>query len=79
MNTKVHNKKSKRVKKRYETSLCEKVAKITGCSSRMVRYVLDEKRCQETELAQKILIAAAIIEERENKLLEEIKRVVGLP
>lgn len=56
--------------------LTEKVAHSVGCSSRMVRYILEGKRNQETEMAQKILIAAAVIEERENRLLDEVKRIV---
>lgn len=58
-------------------SFLEKVATMAGCTTRMVRYVLNEKRNQETDTAQRILIAAAIIEERENKLLEEVKQVIN--
>lgn len=84
MNTKVNKinsirpkKTSKRIKKAHEMHFTEKVAHMAGCSTRMVRYVLDEKRNQETATAQRILIAAAIIEEQENKMLEEVKRIVN--
>lgn len=78
MDTKVTKIKTKRVRKNHEMPFTEKVALMAGCSTRMVRYVLDEKRNQETETAQKILLAAAIIEEKENRLIEEIKRIVNL-
>ena len=58
-------------------SFVEKVAYQVGCSTRMVHYVLNEKRNHQTYTAQKILIAAAITEERENKLLQEVRRIVN--
>lgn len=55
----------------------QKIASQVGCSERMVLYVLNGQTSQETATAQKVLLAAAIIAEEENKLLQEVKRLVN--
>lgn len=80
MGTKVQNIKSNRPKRQkafHEMTFIEKVACKAECSTRAVRYVLAGQRGHKTLLANKILLTAAIIEERENKLLKEIIRVVN--
>ena len=55
----------------------QRITSQVGCSERMVLYVLSGQTSQETATAQKRLIAAAVISEEENKLLQEVKRLVN--
>lgn len=77
MKTNLKENKTKRHKKAHELTYSEKIAQQVGCSVSMVQYILAGKRNPETKTGQKILIAAAIIEEEENKLLQEVKRLVN--
>ena len=69
--------KTKRHKKAHELTYHEKIAQQVGCSVSMVQYILAGKRNQETKMGQKILIAAAVIEEEENKLLQAVKLLIS--
>lgn len=54
----------------------EKVAATSGASVVMVKKVLAGKRNDETELGCRIWVAANLIQEGENKLLQSVKQAV---
>ena len=78
MSANIKDIKTKRTKEVHELTYIEKVALSAGCSTTMVGYVLRGERNQETATAQRILIAAEVIKEKENHLLQEVKRLVKL-
>lgn len=55
----------------------EVIAEAVQCDESTVRKVLNQERSNETEIGQKIDIAAAIYDEKYNLLIKEVKRVVN--
>lgn len=55
-----------------------KIAEAVNASESMVKKVRSGDRSNETDLGQRIQIAEMLIEEGENKLLQEVKRVVQI-
>lgn len=83
MTTKIHDLQTKRQKNMsakgaHNMNFLEKVAAVCGCSTSMVRYVLNGKRNGETNLGERIWVSATLIADKENLLIQEIKKIVNL-
>jgi hypothetical protein len=83
MTAKIQDFKSKRQKilmrkEAHRMSFTEKVATVSGCSPSMVNKVLGGSRKDTTTLGERIQVSATLIAEKENLLIQEIKRIVNL-
>lgn len=75
MDTKIQVFKTKRTER---TGFIKKIAQVCECSTKHVRDVLDDRRNGDTELGEKIWLAATLLEEKENLLIQELKRIVNI-
>lgn len=69
-------KRQDKVKKPHEMTHSEKIATVADCSTTQVLRVLKNQRGRETALSERILVADTLIQEKENLLLQEVKRVM---
>lgn len=76
MEPKIQQGKTNRPKNLAERLLVRDVADICGCSTRLVRYVLNGERATNTELKEKIDIAAALIQSKRSRMLHEVKQSI---
>ena len=70
-NSKRHRKNPKKVSN-------ETIAEAVGASESTVKAIRNGRRSAETDLGQRIQIADMLFEEGQNKLLEEVKRIVHI-
>ena len=72
--------KSKKRHKKYSKKVShEDVAYTVGASKSTVKAIRNGNRSNETDLGQRVQIAEMLIEDGQNKLLEEVKRIVQIP
>lgn len=76
MNNKTSIQKSNRPKKNRVSS--SMIAEVVKCSPSHVRMIRTKRRDSDSDLAQTIEVVEIILEERMEKMIEEVKQLVKL-